>query len=230
MSMMLVLAVTAAVAASMGYMAARKKGDGAPPEGDDRDREDERDREDDRDEKKEQKKKEEKKRDAAPPKKKPAADPKTLFEELPLALGDVVMAEGGERWLAGAVIAKEQSRVLGALFLAPEGSSQHAIVCFAAPQRHIYWLTPSELTSPDEPPATIELGTTMFRRRARIPVSLTRLGQGVPELHEEGLWAVYDGGGRDVAMVLTSGGRVMAYKGVRLDEGEFDRLGGGGDG
>lgn len=226
MSMMLVLAVTAAVAASMGYMAARKKGGEAPPEGDDHDREDDRD---EQREKKEQKR-EEKKREVAPPKKKPAADPKTLFEDLPLALGDVVMAEGGERWLAGAVIAKEQSRVLGALFLAPEGSSQHAIACFAAPQRHIYWLTPSELTSPDEPPATIELGTAMFRRRARIPVSLTRLGQGVPELHEEGLWAVYDGGGRDVAVVLTSGGRVMAYKGVRLDEGEFDRLGGGGEG
>ena len=44
---------------------------------------------------------------------------------------------------------------------------------------------------------------------------------------EEAIWAAYEGGGRDVAVVLTSQGRVYAWAGTRLDEDDYDRLGEG---
>ncbi len=216
MSFTLLLAVTAAVAASMGYLAARKHGtdDGIPPG----------DEEDEKDRKKEE---DEKQKEAAPrPVKKPPVSPP--FASLPLTLGDVVSSGPDERWLAGAVVAREGGRVIGALFLAPEGVVHKAVAVFPPPRKDIWWLSPTELASPDEPPATIEVEGVALQRKGRLPVTLERLGQGAPPVGEEGLWAAYDRG-KEVALVIASNGRAFAWSGVRLEEEEYDRLGGGGD-
>ncbi len=42
-------------------------------------------------------------------------------EGLPVGLGDVVSAEGGERWLAGAIELRDGEHLVAVLFLAPEG-------------------------------------------------------------------------------------------------------------
>jgi hypothetical protein len=211
MSFTLLLAVTAAVAASMGYLAARKHGDEdeAPPDSKDKEQ-------------------------AGPPRRRPApAPPKKPaeappFATLPFALGDVVSSAHEERWLAGAVVAREGGRVIGALFLAPEGAVHKAVAVFAPPRKDIWWMSPAEIASPDEPPATLEIGGVAMARKGRLPVALERLGQGTPPVGEEGLWAAYDRG-REVAVVLASNGKAYAWSGVRLEEGEYDRLGGGGD-
>jgi len=217
MSFTLLLAVTAAVAASMGYLAARKHGveDGIPPG----------DEDDEKDEKKDEK--EEKKREPAPrPVKKPAVS--LPFATLPFALGDVVSSGPDERWLAGAIVAREGGRVIGALFVAPEGVVHKAVAVFAPPRKDIWWMSPIELASPDEPPATIEVEGVALQRKGRLPVTLERLGQGAPPVGEDGIWAAYDRG-KEVAVVIASQGRAFAWSGVRLDEEEYDRLGGGGD-
>jgi hypothetical protein len=212
MSFTLIMVVTAAVAATMGYMAARRRGE-----------------EDDEEERKEAPPKDGPPKGAkkAEPKPPAPADPKAIFAGMPLTLGDVVSAEHGERWLAGALVAREDGRVTAALFLAPEGTKVSAVAAFAPPRREIFWMESAELTSPDEPPATIELGDVAMRRKGRLPVSLERLGQGAPPVAEEGIWAVYAGGGRDVAVVIVSQGRAYAWAGKRLDEDEYDRLGEG---
>jgi hypothetical protein len=211
MSFTLLLAVTAAVAASMGYLAARKHGDEPEPTEDDEGVE--------------------KKPEAPAAKKKPSPavkpDP-APFATLPLALGDVVSSATEERWLAGALLAREGSVVLAALFVAPEGVEHKAIAAFAAPRKEVWWLSPADVASPAEPPATIEVGGVAMARKARLPVRLSRHGQGAPDVGAEGLWAVYDRG-RDVAVVIASEGRVYAWAGIRLEEGEYDRLGGGGE-
>ena len=215
MSFTLLLAVTAAVAASMGYLAARKHGDedetapdsGSAGHG----------------------KKREREQDPAPRPVKTATVTSPPYATLPLALGDVVSAGVEERWLAGAIVAREGERVIGALFLAPEGMVNKAVAVFAPPRKDIWWLSPTELASPSEPPATIEVGGVAMQRKGRLPVTLERLGQGAPSLGQEGLWAAYERG-REVAMVIASQGKAHAWSGVRLDEEEYDRLGGGGDG
>jgi hypothetical protein len=245
MSFTLILAVTAAVAGTMGYLAARKKGD--EPEGPPKKRNDENKRDDhDEDEKEE---KEEKDEYGKPPpevkvtaKIKPGPKPggngavkpetaeeknKKTFAGLPLSLGDVVSDGHEERWLAGALVAREQGRVLSALFLAPEGAKLSAVAVFAAPRKEIYWMDPAELDVTDEPPATIELAGIAFRRKARLPVTIERLGQGAPSIGEEAIWGVYDGGPAEVAVVLVSEGRVFAWQGRKLDEDRYDRLGEG---
>lgn len=150
------------------------------------------------------------------------------FEGMPLGLGDVVLADAEERWLAGALVARENRRVVAALFFSPEGASTPAIAAFASPRRDIYWMSPVEVVAPAEPPATLEIGEAMLTRRGRIPVSLERVGQGAPHVAETLLWATYEGGGRDVAVLLVGGGKVLAWRGSRLDEGDYDRLGAGG--
>jgi hypothetical protein len=212
MSLLFLLAMSAAAAASAGYFAARRRKAGVEAEGDHDDAEETNGS---------------KKGDGLGPrpKKKKKVDP---FADLPFALGDVVVGDG-ERWLAGAVLAREGERVVGALFLAPEGAKQLGVGAFAAPRRDVFWLAPVDVDTPGEPPGTLEIGGVALRREGRLPVSFERLGQGAPPVGEAGMWAVYDGGGRDVALVLTSDGKTFAYAGVRLDEGQWDRLGAAGE-
>lgn len=248
MSFTLILAVTAAIAGSMGYFAARKKPDEAdapPKKRKDEDEsgkknKDEHEIEQDEDEKDEYGKPPPERKAAA--KVKPGPKPgakgavkeetaeekaKKTFAGLPLSLGDVVSDHHEERWLAGALVAREQGRVISALFLAPEGAKLSAVAVFAAPRKEIYWMDPAELDVTEEPPATIELAGIAFRRKARLPVTIERLGQGAPSMGEEAIWGVYDGGPGEVAVVLVSEGRVWAWQGRKLDEDRYDRLGEG---
>jgi len=214
MSLVLV-AVATAIAASVGYFAAKNRGraggagDGEPKPDDVEDA-----------------------RQRAP--RRGASSPRagvepTPFGTLPLALGDVVAQGGEERWLSGAIVARDGGRVVSVLFLAPEGGTYQAVAAFARPRREIYWLSPAEVECPEEPPGTIEIGATSYQRRARLPVKIQRMGQGAPDVGETVLWGSYEAGGRDVAIVLCGGGRTHAWSGTRLDEGEYDRLGKGGD-
>ncbi len=240
MSFTLILAVTAAVAGSMGYLAARKKSD-EPQLGPPKRKNELRERNEDDEEKDEYGKPppepikpKEKGAAAAKPGAKGAVKQETAEEKakkafagLPLSLGDVVSDGHEERWLAGALVAREQGRVLSALFLAPEGAKLSAVAVFAAPRKDIYWMDPAELDVTEEPPATIEFSGIAFRRKARLPVTIERLGQGAPSVGEEAIWGVYDGGPAEVAVVLVSEGRVHAWQGRKLDEDRYDRLGEG---
>lgn len=245
MSFTLILAVTAAVAGSMGYLAARKKSD--EPEAPPKRKNEKKNEHDDHDEHEHEEEKDEygkpppaviKPREkvaaASKPSNKGAVKTETAEEKakktfagLPLSLGDVVSDGHDERWLAGALVAREQGRVLSALFLAPEGAKLSAVAVFAAPRKDIYWMDPAELDVTEEPPATIELAGIAFRRKARLPVTIERLGQGAPSIGEEAIWGVYDGGPAEVAVVLVSEGRVHAWQGRKLDEDRYDRLGEG---
>lgn len=204
------LALTAAVAAGAGYVVARKyKQDALVPD----------DGADGTDAKGDAGKGVAAKKDADAP----------STAGLPLELGDVVQAEGEERWLAGALMAREAGRLVSAVFFAPEGGTQHAVAAFAAPRRDIQWLVPAEADCPAEPPATLEVSGTSFTRKSRLPVRLERVGQGVPVVEDVGVLGTYEGGGREVALVVTSGGKTLAWRGRRLDEDEYERLGKGGD-
>ena len=141
----------------------------------------------------------------------------------------MVSAEREERWLAGAIVARDGGRILAVLFLAPEGARSAAVAAFPPPRRDIHWLEPVEVVTPAEPPATLEIRGATLTRKGRIPVTLERHGQGAPPIDETGLWAAYEGAGRDVAVVLACGAKVHAWSGVRFEPGEYDRLGGGGD-
>jgi hypothetical protein len=155
------------------------------------------------------------------------AAPASPYSGLPVMLGDVVSANGEDRWLSGAAIAREGERRVAVVFFAPEGAAYDAVSVLPPPNRSIGWLSPVELTCPSEPPASIELSGTVYSRRARWPVSFECVGQGVPSLGPTGFVATYDAGERAVALVLTSDGRTVALHGRRYDEGEYDCLGGG---
>ena len=211
MSLILAAIAIGALCASAGggFLFASRKRPGSQGDGGDGDKQDE--RKDD--------------------KRAPAPDlTKRLFEALPLSLGDVVIADREERWLAGVVLAKEGDKVIAAIFFAPEGASTKTVAAFPRPRREVLWLSPATVDSPSEPPASIEIDGATMTRRGRLPVSLAKHGQGVPSFGEAGILAEYDGSTDDVAVLLTSGGRAFAWRGRKLDEGDYDRLGSGGDG
>ena len=199
------IAVTAAVAASLGYLASRRRESARETFGPD-----------------ETKALDEKKKPRAL-KAPPPADP---LAGLALALGDVVSAEGDERWLAGAIVARERA-LAAVIFVAPEGLAHHVVALVPADARTVLWLSPEAVDTPPEPPGTLEIRGMAMQRRSRLPVTFERFGQGAPTLGASGLFAVYEAGGREVAIVITSEGKALAWAGRRLDEGEYDRMGGG---
>jgi hypothetical protein len=204
---LVVIAVTAAVAASLGYLASRRKepsaeeAEGRDKAGGAKDKE-------------------------APKVQKPARDP---LAGLLFGLGDVVSAEGEERWLAGAIAVRDRGETVAAVMLAPEGLTQQAVVAFPPPERRILWLAPVEVVSPPEPPATLEFGGDVMTRKSRVPVSFERLGQGAPSVGATGIFATYETGSREVAVVITSEGKTFAWSGRRLDVDEYDNMGRVGD-
>jgi hypothetical protein len=200
------IAVTAAVAASLGYLASRRR-EAAREGGDAPD---------------EVKALEDKKK----PRALKAPAPVDPLAGLVLSLGDVVSAEGDERWLAGAIVAREQA-LAAVIFVAPEGLAHHAVALFPAPTRGLLWLSPASVDTPHEPPGTLEIRGMAMQRKSRLPVTFERIGQGTPAVGASGILATYEAGGREVALVVTSEGKTLAWAGRRLDEGEYDRMGRG---
>ena len=153
----------------------------------------------------------------------------SAFAGLPLSLGDVVVADREERWLAGGLLAKEGDRVVAALFFAPEGALVKMVAAFPEPRRELLWLDGVRVDSPPEPPGSIEIEGVPMTRRGRLPVVLSRHGQGAPNVGETGILAEYEGGADEVAVLVTTEGRSFAWRGRRLADGQYDRLGSGGD-
>lgn len=151
----------------------------------------------------------------------------TTPDTLPLSLGDVVSAEGEERWLEGALVAREDGSARAALFFAREGLEERAVLVFAPPRREIHWLAPTPALAPREPPGTLEVGRATYTLVGRFPAAVERVGQGAPHVGDVVLWALYEGGGRKVALLLTGGVEARVWTGTRVDDGEWDRLGKG---
>jgi hypothetical protein len=175
-------------------------------------------------------------KDETPPPPAPVgpAPPKGL-ETLPITLGDVVSvdtpAAREERWLEAVIVARDGAEIVGAVFVAPEGSKAEAVAAFAPPRRQIAWLTPVALEGLSfggaELPSTLEIGGAPMRRRARIPVTLERSGKGAPSVGERGIWAEYEATGRAVAIVIQGGAATCAWTGMLCEPGEYERMGSG---
>jgi hypothetical protein len=146
------------------------------------------------------------------------------LEGFPLELGDVVSSGGQERWLSGAIVAREQAAVM-VLFFAPEGREHWVVATYPLPERDIFWLRPVEIVSPPEPPATLEIGGFTMQRKSRLPVKFQRLGQGAPALDPTGIVATYSAGAGEVAVVLTSGQKCLAWAGQRIESSDYERMG-----
>jgi hypothetical protein len=132
-----------------------------------------------------------------------------------------------ERWLAGALIATEGETLIGALFIAPEGVREEAVLAYPMPRREIGWLSPTPLEIGSEPPTALEIGGIVMQRRRRLFVSLQRLGSGAPRLGERAIWAEYEATGRAVGLVLRGDLATVAWAGTRFEPGEYDRMGSG---
>lgn len=150
-----------------------------------------------------------------------------MFLGMPLSLGDVVSHEASERWLSGAIVAEDRGQIVAAIFVAPEGSTLEAVVCFPAPRGEIFWLSPIDVSSGREPPTAYDFGGVVMQRRSRIPVHLKRLGVGAPEVAGDAVFAEYEASGRARGVLLRLSDRAMAWSGKMVDKGEFDRLGKG---
>jgi hypothetical protein len=153
--------------------------------------------------------------------------PPTTPDTLPLSLGDVVSAEGEERWLEGALVAREDGHARAALFFAREGLAERAVLAFAPPRRELFWLAPTDTLAPREPPGTLEVGRETYQRVERFPAAVERVGVGAPQVGEVVLWALYEGGGRKVALLLAGGLGQRVWTGTRVEDGEWDRMGQG---
>jgi hypothetical protein len=165
-------------------------------------------------------------------------EPATRLVGFRCSLGDVVLLpQGDEAWLAGALLLRERAaeadesgdaeRTVAILYVAPDRGGDRAIYARGAPSPSLDWLLPvaegSVLASP-EPPSAIELRNTRFERVRRIPLSVVRAGVGTPDLGAFAVVAEYEGGAGGRLLVIKGSTESRAWVGHRLEEGMFDVL------
>jgi hypothetical protein len=146
----------------------------------------------------------------------------------PCKLGDVVVrvAERDEAWLAGAMMLEEE-RPVAALFVAPEAGGDRAIFVRDAPGAGMTWLTPITENAPavtKEPPHALEHEGVRYERARRLPVRVSRVGSGAPSVGDRAVVAEYAGPAAMRLLVVAGSEQTLAWKGVALEEGEYDVL------
>jgi hypothetical protein len=149
----------------------------------------------------------------------------------PCQLGDVVvrLAEGDEAWLAGAMMLEEEGPV-AALFVAPEAGGDRAIFVRDAVGAGMIWLAPIDrgaLMVTPEPQHTLEHEGVRYERARRLPVRVARVGSGVPFVGDHAIVAEYAGPSNLRLVVVAGTSETLAWKGVTLNDGEYDVLPGG---
>ncbi len=165
-------------------------------------------------------------RGSAEPPPAPPADPLAHF---PCKLGDVVLrhAEHDEAWLAGALLFEEDAPV-AALFVAPEAGSDRAIFARASGGTGgILWMVPlpaGTITRTSEPPHVLELTGTRFERTRRLPVHVSRLGAGAPDIGDQAVVLEYAAEASERVIVVAGTSQFLCWRGTLLGEGEYEVL------
>ena len=162
----------------------------------------------------------------------------TRLEGFPCKLGDVILlAQGEEAWLAGAVLLRERAshandasdheRTVAALFIAPERGEGRAVYVRPRPDVSLDWMWPVPAVGvavAGEPPSAIEHDGERFERVRRIPLALVVAGTGAPELGREAIVGEYEGGAGARLLVVVGSDVTAAWRGRRLEEGMYEVL------
>jgi hypothetical protein len=148
------------------------------------------------------------------------------WSAFPCALGDVVMRtlDGAEAWLGGAIVLLEDAPA-AVLFVAPDAAGERAIYARPRPSVELAWLMPvrrDALTVGAEPPSAIEIDGVRFERRRRLPLRAQRVGTGAPDVGGTTIVGEYGAASGEVAIVLVAEGVARAWRGRRLEEGEYE--------
>lgn len=145
----------------------------------------------------------------------------------PCKLGDVVLRAGGdEAWLAGALVFSEELPV-AVLFVAPDAGGDRALWVRPSPSASMSWLSPLDkdaLPITGEPPNVLEHDGARFERTRRLPLRVTRIGSGAPDVGDSAIVAEYTNGVGEVLLVVAASGSSRAWRGSTLEEGTYDVL------
>jgi hypothetical protein len=168
-------------------------------------------------------------RDAAPAARTaPPAQKSDSLASFSFRIGDVVVRGGrDEAWLAGALVLSEDAPTL-ALFIAPEAGGDRAILARSRPSTTILWLEAmpkGALEMGREPPGALEVDGTRFDRTRRLPLTVSRIGSGAPDVGEKAILGEYASEAGDRLLVVAGDSGSFAWRGVELGDGMYEVLG-----
>jgi hypothetical protein len=157
---------------------------------------------------------------------------------LPCGLGDVVLlSDGQEAWLAGAVLLREVApradesgdsrRTVAALFVAGGTTGACSVYARPSPRQTLDWVWPlaaDALALGSEPPSSIELEAERLERVRRVPVEVSSIGEGSPHLGARAILGEYEGGSGARVVVILGVDATAAWRGRRLEEGMYEVL------
>jgi len=159
---------------------------------------------------------------APPP---PRRDPLASFA---FKLGDVVVRGGrDEAWLSGALVFSEDGPTQ-ALFIAPEAGGDRAILARSQPSNAILWLEAlpkGAVEVGSEPPGALEIEGTRFDRLRRLPLAVSHVGSGAPDVGERAIVGEYTSAVGDRLLVVVGAKATYAWRGVELGDGMYEVLG-----
>ena len=159
----------------------------------------------------------------------PVSIPKSdSLAPFPFRIGDVVVRGGrDEAWLSGALVFSEDSPTL-ALFIAPEAGGDRAILARARPSTSVLWLEAlpkGALEIGREPPGAVEVDGTRFERIRRLPLTVSRVGSGAPNVDERVILGEYTSEAGDRLLVVLGESTTLTWRGVELGDGMYEVLG-----
>lgn len=153
------------------------------------------------------------------------------FAGFPCQLGDVVLRMTGEEaWLSSALLFREKEPV-SALFVAPDKGTNLALYVLPSPRASIDWLEPLDPVLIGlvgrEPPNAVEIDRVRYDRVRLLPLEVTKMGTGAPDIEGTVLVAEYVSAGSARLVVVKGPSGSFVYRGVFLDPSTYEVIASG---
>ncbi len=138
-------------------------------------------------------------------------------------LGDVISIDGRELWLERGWALSEGGELVAAVLF----TDSEVIVALPAPEPRMSLLRETELSLPEDPPASLEAAGARYERVRRLPVEAAALGDTPPPPWPSALLCEYRGLGGEQLWVVGHGDFSRAFVGRAVTDDEFEMWGKG---
>jgi hypothetical protein len=138
-------------------------------------------------------------------------------------LGDVISIDGRELWLERGWVLSEAGEPVAAVLFA----DAEVIIALPPPEPRLSLLKETELSLPEDPPASLEAAGARFERVRRLPVEAAALANTPPPPWASALLCEYRGLGGEQLWVVGHGAFCRAFVGRAVNADEFEMWGKG---
>jgi len=151
---------------------------------------------------------------------------RTAKEKAPrgLRVGDVILYEGDELWLAGSLELREEATFVARLFRTPEGKAGDWVAHFDERAQEIAVLSETDAVPPGRVPAELRHRQMVHQLRGRGPVTVRSQGADLPRSAQADYTLLRASAGRLLLVLDFADGTRLSLSGDSVSENFFELL------